>query len=438
MTNQLKVCLCVSILSLALVLTACGDDGILGGGSGGGDGAVTLSWMIDRDTDITGIQAVMDAFTEQTGIRFDLELRPGGAEGETILQVRYATGEAPDFIWFNSGSMVQLLDPTNNFVDLTGQPFLNNVEPSFFETVTFDNRIVAIPGETSLAGGWLYNIAVYEELGLAVPTTWAQLMANNEIIAASGRTPVIASYRDGWTSQLILLAGFHGLNSQVPTFAEAYNRNAAHFATTPAALRGFEKLAEIFERGFLNADHMAMTFDLALEKLVNGEGVHYPMLTFALGNIYRTWGIDAANNIGIFAQPADAPEHTGLTVWMPGGFFISQTSDHIEEVKQFFDFYLSAEGQSILMSYIRAEGPLVIRTAPASADEFTAVRMMRERYFDTGRNSPALEFITAVTGPNLPQICVAVGTGTMTPLQGAQEYDNDVRNQALQIGLPGW
>jgi len=105
---------------------------------------------------------------------------------------------------------------------------------------------------------------------------------------------------------------------------------------------------------------------------------------------------------------------------------------------QFFEFYLSEEGQGILADNSRGVGPSVVMGAPGGDDEFTAVRMMQERYFDTGRNAPALEFITAVTGPNLPQICVAVGTGTMTPLQGAQEYDSDVENQALQLGLPGW
>jgi len=435
-----KVLVVLLVITLSIVLIACDnqDDAGSQAGNGAAQSDVVLSYIIDRDTDLTGLVAVMEAFTEETGIRFEQELRPGGAEGETFLQVRFATGEASDFIWFNSGSMVQLLDPTNNLADLTGQPFLERLQPSFLETVTFDGRIVGIPGRTSMGGGWLYNIAVYEELGLEVPTTWAELTANNEVILASGRVPVIASYRDSWTAQLLLLADFHNLQIQAPNFAEQYSINQAHFATTPAALRGFERLADVFERGFINADHMAMTHDMALEKLVSGEGVHYPMLTFALDSIYATFGEDAANNIGIFAQPADNAAHTGLTVWMPDGWFANQDSPNLEYVLQFFDFFLSERGQSVLIGVARGVGPSVVIGAPAAENAFTAVRQMQERYFDTGRNAPALEFITPVTGPNLPQICVAVGTGTMTPLEGAQEYDADVRNQALQLELPGW
>ncbi|MCL2248605.1 MAG: ABC transporter substrate-binding protein [Oscillospiraceae bacterium] len=439
MLKKISCMLLIAILAIAIV--ACDDAGTPEGQIQNGDSPqsdVVLSYIIDRDTDLTGLVAVMEAFTAETGIRFEQELRPGGAEGETFLQVRFATGEASDFIWFNSGSMVQLLDPTNNLADLTGQPFLDRLQSSFLETVTFDGRVVGIPGRTSMGGGWLYNIAVYEELGLEIPTTWDELVANNEIILASGRTPVIASYRDSWTAQLLLLADFHNLQIQVPNFAEQYSINQAHFATTPAALRGFERLADIFERGFINADHMAVTHDMALEMLVSGEGVHYPMLTFALDSIYATFGEEAANNIGIFAQPADSAEHTGLTVWMPDGWFANQNSPNLEYVMQFFDFFLSEQGQAVLISVARGVGPSVVIGAPAADNAFTAVRQMQERYFDTGRNAPALEFITPVTGPNLPQICVAVGTGTMTPLEGAQEYDNDVRNQALQLELPGW
>jgi raffinose/stachyose/melibiose transport system substrate-binding protein len=33
---------------------------------------------------------------------------------------------------------------------------------------------------------------------------------------------------------------------------------------------------------------------------------------------------------------------------------------------------------------------------------------------------------------------VAVGTGQMTPEEGAANYDEDVKKQAQQLGIPGW
>ncbi len=40
-------------------------------------------------------------------------------------------------------------------------------------------------------------------------------------------------------------------------------------------------------------------------------------------------------------------------------------------------------------------------------------------YFDSGRTAPALEFLSPIKGPNLPQICVEVGSGLASPEQGA-------------------
>ena len=44
------------------------------------------------------------------------------------------------------------------------------------------------------------------------------------------------------------------------------------------------------------------------------------------------------------------------------------------------------------------------------------------------------------TAPHLgiEQITVEVGSGIVTPEEGAKLYDQDVKKEALQLGLPGW
>jgi len=61
-----------------------------------------------------------------------------------------------------------------------------------------------------------------------------------------------------------------------------------------------------------------------------------------------------------------------------------------------------------------------------------------QEYIDAGKSSLALEFLSPIKGPNLPQICVEVGSGMKTALQAAQAYDEDVKAQAQQLGLEGW
>ncbi len=398
---------------------------------------VKLTYIIDRDTDKAGYTAVMQAFTAKTGIQFEEELRPGGAEGETILKTRLATGDAPDFLWFNSGSLMSTLNPEENFVDLTSKPYMSLLQDSFKQTVTVNGKLFGIPGTTSTAGGWLYNKKVYAELGLSVPKTWAELLSNCDKIKAAGKTAVIGSYKDSWTAQLILLADYYNVQAQVPTFAADFDSNKAKYATTPQAMRAFEKLAEVYEKDYLNKDYLATTYDLALEMLVNGDGVQYPMLTFALSNIFTTYGQEAVDNIGVFAQPSDAAAINGLTVWMPSGWFACKESANLDAVDQFFDFYLSPEGQAVLSGAARGDGPSVVIGAVLPDNAYAGVKEMMQ-YFDAGTTAPALEFITSVKGPNSPQICVEAGTGMKTPAESAAEYDKDVEKQAKQLGLAGW
>jgi raffinose/stachyose/melibiose transport system substrate-binding protein len=59
-------------------------------------------------------------------------------------------------------------------------------------------------------------------------------------------------------------------------------------------------------------------------------------------------------------------------------------------------------------------------------------------YFESGKTAPALEFLSPVKGPSLPQITTEVGSGIKSAKEGAKLYDRDVEKQAKQLGLPGW
>ncbi len=61
-----------------------------------------------------------------------------------------------------------------------------------------------------------------------------------------------------------------------------------------------------------------------------------------------------------------------------------------------------------------------------------------QAYFDADKQSPALEFLSPVKGPNLEQICVEVGSGITPAADAAKLYDQDVQKQAQQLGLEGW
>ena len=133
-------------------------------------------------------------------------------------------------------------------MDLSNESFMDSISDTFKAAVTVDGKIYGIPIGSANFGGWLYNKNIYEELGLQIPMTWDELMDNCQVIKDAGYTAVGAAYADSWTAQFILLSDYYNVQALVPDFAEKYTANQAKFADTPAALRSFEKLADVYDR----------------------------------------------------------------------------------------------------------------------------------------------------------------------------------------------
>ena len=101
----------------------------------------------------------------------------------------------------------------------------------------------------------LYNIPVYKKLNLQVPKTWDEFMKNNETIKkAGGIAPVEQTYGETWTSQLFVLGDYHNVEAQVPDFAQKYTAGQAKYATTPAALAGWQHIQDVNDAGYFNKD----------------------------------------------------------------------------------------------------------------------------------------------------------------------------------------
>ncbi|WP_421952917.1 ABC transporter substrate-binding protein [Pelagibacterium sp.] len=400
---------------------------------------VELSLLIDNSADtVAFMENLVARFEEQNpNIDIEIETRPGGGEGDNIVKTRLATGQMNDIFLYNSGSLVQALAPGQTMVPLTGQPFLDRVLDSFEAAVTVDGEVYGVPTQTAMGGGILYNRSIYEELGLEIPQTWEEFMANNATIAEAGYVPVIQTYRDTWTSQLFVLADFYNVLAEEPDWADRYTANQVKYADSPIALKGFQHLAEVHEAGYLNEDFGAATYDDGLRMLVNGEGAHYPMLTFAIAAIEATYP-DGVEDVGFFAQPGESADSNGLTTWMPAGLYIPQSTDHQEQALAFLDFVASVEGCDAITEAVGATGPYLIEGCELPDDVVPAVADMLPYFQQEDGSAPALEFLSPVKGPTLEQLTVEVGSGIRSAAEAAALYDQDVARQAQQLGLEGW
>ena len=401
--------------------------------------AVTLTYYIDDNpTNVATAEGLKAAFeAENPDIKIEIETHPGGGEGDNLVKTRLATGDMPDVFRYNAGSLFRALNPPETMLDLSNEAFENNVIDSFKPVVSVDGKVYGVPEEAAMGGGVLYNKKIYADLGLSVPKSWAEFMANNEKIKAAGKAPVIQTFGDTWTSQFFVLADYYNVQAAMPDFAEKYTGNQAKYATTPAALKGFQRQEEVFKAGYLNEDFAAAKFDDGLRMVATGEGAHYPMLTFAIGGITQNYP-DNLKDVGFFAMPGDDAASNGLTVWMPAAVYIAKTTQHPEQAKRFVAFIASTKGCDVRSAANGATGPYLIKDCTLPADVPPAVADLLPYFQKDGATAPALEFLSPIKGPALEQITVEVGSGIRSAADGAALYDEDVKKQAQQLGLPGW
>lgn len=417
-------------LSAALMLAACS-----GGGSGDG---VEITFLVTNPTqDVALAEALAEAFNEENSdVTVSVDTRPQGGDGDNLVKTRLSTGEMADVFMYNSGSLFQALNPDQFLVDLSDQPWVEDLDEDFITTVSTENGIYGNAWGATFGGGIVYNRAVYDELGLEVPETWDEFIANNEAIAAEGLVPIAQSYGDTHTAQLFVLADFANVLAQDPDWADEYTANNRKYADEPA-VQAFRNHQEVYEAGYFNENFPSATADDAMRMLAEGEAVHYPITTNVIAMVEQN-NPEAVEDIGYFALPAQEAEHTQATIWQASALYIPRTTEgaELEAAQDFIAFLTSERGCELQNEHLSVAGPF-----PGTCDlpeDAAPILTDLEEYVNDGRSAPALEFLSPIKGPNLEHIMVEVGSGIRSAEDAAAYYDDDVVNQARQLGLDGW
>jgi raffinose/stachyose/melibiose transport system substrate-binding protein len=368
-----------------------------------------------------------------------VDTRPGGTDGDNLIKTRLSTGDMDDVFLYNSGSLFQALHADSTMVPLTNEPWVKNITKDFRTTVSTSKGVYGAPNGTTFAGGVMYNKKVYAKLGLSIPTSWSEFIANSKKIKAAGIVPVLQTYGDTWTSQLFVLGSYGNISAADPQWADKYTKNdpSAKYSKMPA-LEGFEHTAQIHQLGLENKDYASLTNANGLKLLAEGKAAQYPMIAVVIGNVLQS-NPDKVNDIGVFPLPADNAADTRLTIWEPAGAYIPKTTngDKLVAAKKFVAWLNSPAGCAIQNKTGLPSGPYATTqcTVPSNAPALVADT---QKYIDDKKSNLALEFISPIKGPNLEKILIQVGSGISSAAQGAKLYDDDVKKQAQQLGLKEW
>jgi raffinose/stachyose/melibiose transport system substrate-binding protein len=424
----------------SLALGAC-SAGSLGSSDSNSGGKVSLSFLVGNEENTTkpAEQLVKDFSARNPNIEIKLETRPGGSEGDNLIKTRLSTGDMSDVFQYNSGSLFQAIAPEKNLVPLDDQPWVAQLDDNFKKTVTANGKVYGAPFGSFMAGAVMYNRTIYSKLNLQIPKTWSELMANSAKIKAAGTDPIVQTYQDTWTSQLFVLGDFHNVLVNEPDFPDKYTKNQAKYATDPYAVKGFEHQQQAHDAGYFNKDFASSKLEDGIKKLANGQGAMYPILSFAAATLAANFP-DKINDVGMFGLPGDDASKFGMTVWAPGGAYIPKTvtGAKLDAAKKFVSFIASAEGCDSQTKGSQPTGPYAVKGCKLPSNVPQVAKDIQSYIDKPGASSLALEFLSPIKGPALEQITVEVGSGIRKAKAGAALYDEDVKKQAQQLGLPGW
>jgi raffinose/stachyose/melibiose transport system substrate-binding protein len=265
-------------------------------------------------------------------------------------------------------------------------------------------------------------------------------MANNKKIKdTDGVDPVEQTYGETWTSQLFVLGDYYNVEAAVPNFAADYTANKAKYATTPEALAGFQHIQDVRDAGYFNKDFASAKLNDGMKAVATGAAAHYPQLGASAANIENV-APGKTNDVGFFALPGNDAAKNGMTVW-PGttAMYIPKSveGDKLDAAKKLIAFAATQEGCDAYIKDNPPQGPFLSKACQLPS-EVSQVAKDTQAYFESGNAGPALEFKSPIKGPALEQICIQVGAGQVDAKKGAELYDQDVKKQARQLGLPGW
>lgn len=152
-------------------------------GSGSSDALEVLIWDTNQQP---GIQKILDKFTEETGIKTDLQVKDWNSYW-TALEAAATGGSLPDVFWMHSNNsqmymnngMLLDLDP---YIEKSSTIDLSNYMEQVTQLYTYNGKHYAIPKDYDTIALW-YNKTMFDEAGLSYPDetwTWDDVLSAAE------------------------------------------------------------------------------------------------------------------------------------------------------------------------------------------------------------------------------------------------------------------
>lgn len=395
---------------------------------------ITVAFLNVETAD--AIQAQIDAFCAKYGCTIDVEIITGDSdENANTMFMRAATGNLPDIFRLPTGmATIGNLDPATNLVDLSEYDFMDNITDAYKDIASdSEGHIYSIPIEASNVAGVFYNKTVFNELGLTVPTTWAEFMDTCKWIRDNtDMDPVSSPFENAAGKQILHLAQYYYVLKEDAEFNEKYVSQEINLHDSAAYVRGPEKLYEIYQNDLQNDDPLSTTLEDSARAICDGTAAFVISRSKFMTSVEAV-APDKINDIGFFPLPDESEEDLGVAVWLPCSWYMSQTASDKELALKFLEFLTTQEAINAYCEIVSPVGAFMLNNVTTPDNVSAAV--MEAQEWAAKSSSPVMEYFIDFKGRNLPDILAMCGTGELEPSEAIAMIEEDYKLNAEQNGI---
>ena len=212
---------------------------------------VSTGWMDNR------YDETIARFEETYDVTVDLQTIPADQYSD-VLQSKLSTDSCAEIFWIQSnpfaiGSVI--VDPEKYCIDFTGAEWESKMPETRLSSCTFNDKLYGLQiWHNSPEYVMVYNKTLFEEMGIEIPTTYAELLSACDKIAAEGITPWFLPGADGWQHQLAFFQIGGVYEEATPGLYEGLNNNTATFADNEKMLEVLGQFKELSDKGYFGED----------------------------------------------------------------------------------------------------------------------------------------------------------------------------------------
>lgn len=278
---------------------------------------------------------------EYPEIKVELVLNPD-AQNTSILQTKLASGQPSDLICYNKVSAENELEVAKNCVDLSAEPFVENIADKEILTAP-DGKIYGFAFEVKTGGmGVVYNRDLFEEKGLEVPKTYDEFLSICEKLSGEGITPFYGPFKDVWTFQMWTTSTWGYYVAQFePDLWDRLNANEIGWDEVPAFRESLEKAYNLYKDGYMQSTVLSDDYNSITAAMGSKE---YAMTVGSNTTVRDLLNAHPDIKFDMFPYPVYEGEEEYLTIsQLDAEFFIPKDAKHIEEAKTFLNFMARPE-----------------------------------------------------------------------------------------------